>query len=624
MNCAQARFVELPDDVWIHVMSFLDTPCDTVSLAMLSQTCCRLDRIVASSTALWPRVFSSFLHASEVERKPGMPPTVTFPSVWHDCEADACEPCTLKLTSAQARSATRALREILPVQCFKEAILEKLDLATSVAMSTPTLYSTSFYRLCGEYNSSLFHKEAMLSIVDDGIDTLFGLADGDIASIQDLTGLDDSHGLPVEYVISTAFGNILSKPRLDPVTSFWHLSNLVKSRQQERDALSSRFRCAAEAEGLVFPTRRRHVSERMYCCGKWRLEYALRFLKISQPALLEEFRETEMQAYIIQKTNLSMSAYSCLSAMFVSGRLSELWQLDDREALKVAVCNLEELDFAYRKTCYYFLKGSLLRSVGSRELCTKETIANHVHEHVRILFDHSLQQYRNDFVGTPTCMEDGDDSSSSASEDENGRGVDDEGMSLDGENIPQNRPDGWCVVENANDGRREGLMVFNVDELWDFSLPAQELRKWSYFLCACSIYARGSGRGENEELVNPCGIPSHIFPVLNQMLSCIRSWMDFFHEKDRYWSMLSNMEFIEAIICNQEFCTSVQASSPGLSGVNIWDLEQSPTQVVKQQSCVQTGNSYDGDSPTAITDGPRHLKRKLSDFLVPVPGGYPK
>lgn len=621
MACEEAPFSweELPDDIWRHILSFIDCAKDVVSLAMVAKTCVGLNRIVVSNSVLWPHILSSFLHGASVETSPGKSPVVVFPTVMKDCEKGVYELCSFSLNPTQARDATRSLCKVLPARCFSEAIFENLEIPKHNLRSSPSPHSTSFFRLCGAYDSSIFHNQAMLSVVGDDLDVVFGLSEGDILSIQDISGLNESSGLPVNYVVSTALGNILEKQSLDPVQSFRRLEILLSGRQQALLQRTQTFHEAANDSGLLLPKTRRHISERMFCSGKWTMDYSLRFLRNSQNGLREEARERDLQRYLIAKTSLSMSAYSCLSSMFVSGRISELLQAKDEVSLEYTVSNLEELDFAYRKTCYHFLKSSVLRASRSREHCTPQYIAQYVHRYMTVLMENAMGQYQHEQDGIPKCALDwkGGYESDLTDEDIDSFAGDDELMSWDETDKCQDKHGSWYVIENANDGRYEGMKVFNVDELWDFSLAAQEIRKWSYFLYACCSFAcspTSSGASTNIHL-DSSSIPGSVYTALEAMLRAITNWRSFFAKSDEHWNQLGNSDFIYAVVSNEEFCCDVWASSPGYTGTDFWSLQSKPSRTEKQYKCT-TGKCFDVESLT-ISEGHRQLKRKLSDFLKP-------
>lgn len=564
----------LPKDVWIQVVSHLAD--DALSLACLSQTCRRLERIVKAYSTLYPQILSILVANSSVDDA-GMHASIRT-------SLDK----KVRFTALQSWNCVKCLMCIVPDVCFAGAIRHGLigasKLKGSFAYIRDRSHSTSFFRTSAEYDYSQLHKQGHLSLAEDCVDFLFRLSNKRVHFIKSISWESNAIGLRLNEVLSAALENTAPSNRM-----FHVLRAQVTQRQRIRDERSRMFQAAAKRQSFVYP-QRRHVAERMFIIGNWTEIYSLQFLRQCQRSIIQELREQRLHAALRTRTNMSMSPYSCLSEKYISGHLANEHGMAESCALKFTIGTLQEIEFAHRNTMYTTLKSTVLRRCDSVEsiehaCCICFWSAN---KEVLTLISHFLDQ-GNDLdengkqiqdrvyaqTGQPqtrTCRFFINESSNCC-----GAGIKRRKLSYfpeaidcdDVTNVVKSfsslnceelgdrdfeEDSEWCVVENHNDGEKFYSKMFLADDAFDVTSGAVELREWSLFFYACKIYAQLDESVSVIDIENGIPIasldkaPKTISSRLRDML-CWLSEMEMCWNGEHLSSRCNRHEFVTWLAC---------------------------------------------------------------------------
>lgn len=570
----------LPQDTLAIILSYLND--DPLSLARLSQSCRSLRILVQSRTSLYPQVLSTLVANVLIDAREA---SIDISVPKRNSEAKS----SIHFNAAQSLQSVRYVRNIVPNACFEAAIRNGLGITSpeGLSLSNQRRQSMPFLRIGAAYNSSRLHVVGCLSVSDDCVDYLFDLSEECVHSIKSVTSEHHGTGLQLRLVITSAMETLKPTSQM-----FQRLHTQVIERKEILDERTRIFRRSASSQSLVCPNRR-HVSEKMFATGKWDESYSLRFLRQCQYSILEELREQRLQATLAASTNLSMSPYSCLSAKYITGHLSQEHEMTEQFALAFTIETLQEVAFAHQHTIYNTLKRAVLRrSDEARSLehacCIcfwglDSQVMDLVDQHFsidNIVAEMSSSQRhvghcatRNVSVSPGARMLAGECSDERRIASSMPRAIDcgdapdavrNYNTRCSGSSDESDEDMECCVIEKQQGHDPDSFNVFLVDDAFDITLGAIELREWSIFFYACNLFVQHEqddvlARLERGTLVDD--VPGSIAARLLEMLRRLISAEELLQAQDPSWSM-SRYEFVSAVMHDLHLAGAVRKSEP--------------------------------------------------------------
>lgn len=554
----------LPRDVWIQIVSFLDE--NALALAFLGQTCRRLQGIVKTYSTLYPRILSTLLLNSRVD-KAGI----------HVSINRLGEPMTLNFNALECWESVSCLRHIIPNVCFEAAI--RLGLSGAPRAETKSIpnfslsYVSHFYRTSPEYDHSLLHKVGHFSLAEDCVDFVFDLPMNRVETIKSTSCESSMIGLRLKDVLSAALENLEADDRL-----FHSLQAAVMQRQRIVDKRSRQLQAAARMRSVLYPNRR-HTAERMFATGKWTEEYSLAFLRQCQVSIAEEMREQKLHCELRARAKMSLSPYSRLSAKYISGDLADLHGMTDTCALDFTIARLQEIEFAHRNTIYNALKraalvrgsnaertepgcgrcfwGSpnevialfeiFLGAEGSseqfREMTDSETEASEIMTHESLVLESTavghLRAKRRRLNVEHACTK--SDAATNMAPTMTCLKVSQSGGHYDDDSE-------WYVVESHDDEPGAPSTTFYIDDWFDATPIAVDVREWSLFLYACKVFVQhDTGLSASDNSTPENEVPESISVLFRDMLRWVGEVMEI-HKGLLLGSASSRQEFVLGLL----------------------------------------------------------------------------